>query len=48
MVRLPGLSAAIVEHVKILRAMAGRPQVEIGIADAADHGFLVLQLGEQL
>src|SRR6202022_733032 len=35
------------QHVEILRAMAGRPQIEIGIADPADHGFLVLQLREQ-
>src|SRR5260370_30068809 len=27
--------------------MACRPQIEICIADAADHGFLVLQLREQ-
>ena len=35
------------EHVEILRPVAGGPQVEIGIADAADHGFLVLQLRDQ-
>src|ERR1700752_3233862 len=27
--------------------MAGGPQIEIGIADAADHGFFVLQFGNQ-
>ena len=32
------------QHVEILRAVAGGPQVEIGVADAADHGFFVLQL----
>ena len=35
------------EHVEILRTMAGRPKIEVGIADAADHGFLVLQLRDQ-
>ena len=30
-----------------LRPMAGSPKVKIGIADAADHGFLVLQLRHQ-
>jgi hypothetical protein len=31
------------QHVEVLRAMAGRPQIEIGVADAADHGFFVLE-----
>ena len=35
------------QHVEILRAVAGGPEVEIGVADAADHGFLVLQLRDQ-
>jgi len=35
------------QHVEILRTVAGRPEVEIGVADAADHGFLVLQSGDQ-
>ena len=35
------------EHVEILRSVAGGPQVEIGVADAADHGFLVLQFRDQ-
>jgi hypothetical protein len=32
------------EHVEILRTLAARPQVEIGIADAADDGFATFQL----
>ena len=35
------------QHVEILRAVAGGPEIEIGVADAADHGFLVLQLRDQ-
>ena len=31
------------EHVEILRALAGAPEVEIGVADAADHRLVVLQ-----
>ena len=34
------------EHVEILRPVAGRPEIEIGVADAADHG-LVLQRRDQ-
>src|SRR6185437_3604406 len=32
------------EHIEILRPLAARPQIEIGVADAADHRFLVLEL----
>ena len=35
------------EHVEVLRPLAGRPQIEIGVADAADHRFLVLELADQ-
>ena len=35
------------EHVEILRPLAARPQIEIGVADAADHRFLVLELRDQ-
>ena len=35
------------QHVKVLRPLAGRPQIEIGVADAADHGFLALELADQ-
>src|SRR5262249_16263759 len=35
------------QHVPVLRPMAGGPQVEIGVADAADHGLFVLQLADQ-
>ena len=35
------------EHVEILRPLAARPQIEIGVADAADDGFLVLELRDQ-
>ena len=35
------------QHVEILRAVACGPQIEIGVADAADDGFLVLQLRDQ-
>ena len=31
------------EHVEILRAVTGGNQVEIGVADAGDHGLLVLE-----
>ena len=32
------------EHVEILRPMTGGVQIEIGIADAADHRLVVLEL----
>src|SRR4029079_11959676 len=32
---------------KLRLRVAGGPQVEIGVPDAADHSFLVLQLGDQ-
>src|SRR5207244_8013711 len=35
------------EHVEILRPVAGGPEIEIGVADAADDGFLVLQFGDE-
>ncbi len=35
------------QHIEILRAVAGCPQIEIGIANAADHGFLVVQPCDQ-
>ena len=35
------------EHVEILRALAARPQIEIGVADAADHRFVALELADQ-
>src|SRR5204863_9985784 len=31
----------------VLRPVAGRPEIEIGVADTADHGFLVLQFCQQ-
>jgi plasmid stability protein len=34
------------QHVEILRAMACGPEIEIGVADAADHGF-VLQFADE-
>src|SRR5262249_10849991 len=35
------------EHVEILRTLAARPQVEVGVADAADDRFLALELAYQ-
>src|SRR5581483_2984988 len=35
------------EHVEILGTVAGGPEIEIGVADAADHRFLVLELRDQ-
>jgi thiamine pyrophosphate-dependent acetolactate synthase large subunit-like protein len=31
------------QHIKVLRTMARGPEVKIGVADAADHGFLALE-----
>src|SRR6185312_4640691 len=35
------------QHVEILRPVAARPQVEIGVADAADDGFVALELTDE-
>src|SRR5262249_58665443 len=35
------------EHVEILRALTTDPKIEIGIADAADDGFLVFELTDK-
>ena len=35
------------QHVEILRPLAARPQIEIGVADAADHRFVVFELAHQ-
>ena len=35
------------EHVEILRAVAGGIEIEIGIADARDHGFVALEFRHQ-
>ena len=35
------------QHVEILRPLSGRPQIEIGVADAADHRFVALELPDQ-
>jgi len=35
------------QHVEVLRALPARPQVEVGVADAADHRFLAVQPGDQ-
>ena len=35
------------QHVEILRPLAAGPQVEIGVADAADHRFVALELAHQ-
>src|SRR6185312_7672593 len=32
------------EHIEVLRSLAAHPEIEISIADAADDGFLVLQV----
>ena len=35
------------QHVEILRPVAGGVEIEIGVADAADHRLLVLELADQ-
>ena len=35
------------EHVEILRTLATRPQIEVGVADAADDRLVSLELGHQ-
>src|ERR1700727_3170348 len=35
------------QHVEVLRPMTGSPEIEIGIADAADDGFFILQPGDE-
>src|SRR5262249_30907478 len=35
------------EHVEVLRAVTGRVEIEIGIADARDHGFVAGELRHQ-
>ena len=35
------------QHIEILRALPCTPEIEIGIADAADHGLVVFQARHQ-
>src|SRR5207342_3583644 len=35
------------EHVEVLRSLAAGPEIEIGIADAADNGLFALELADQ-
>ena len=35
------------QHVEVLRPPAARPQIEIGVADAADDGLVVRELGDE-
>src|SRR5262245_30172414 len=35
------------EHVEVLCAAAGGPEIEVGIADAADDGFFTCEFGDK-